>query len=81
MADLHVIEKLGSKDAGDKHVQWDKDSKRDLEKVRALFEEKLKPPNNFIAYGWKKNVPSPFQLFEFDPACDRIVMRPPIIGG
>jgi hypothetical protein len=75
MGTLHIIDKL----YGDKRILWEPENKKDIEKAKKTFEEKIK--EGWLAYGYKKGKAIAEQLFEFSTLFERIVLQQPMVGG
>lgn len=72
---FHIVDKL----KGDKRIHWEPDNKKDISKVKKLFDQKLK--DGYLAYTFDEESKQARQIREFDETADRIVLQPPMGGG
>lgn len=64
---------------GDTKIMWDRNAPAEVETARASF-DKLKA-KGYLAYTVKKNGDPGEQIHAFDPAAEKIIMSPPLVGG
>lgn len=75
MATLYVMDKI----KGDKRIQWELGNKRDVNKAKKLFSQKIK--DGFLAVGYKAGEKTGTVIKEFSEQFDRIVLQMPLAGG
>ena len=74
---MAVIEAMDQ--TGDTKTIWDKDNPDEVENARATF-DRLKDSGH-VAYSVDKEGEPDSIIHEFDPDAERLIMRPPMVGG
>jgi hypothetical protein len=64
---------------GDTRLQWDKNNHMEVQAAKARFDE-LKA-KRYFAYKVNKQGEQGEVIHDFDPAAERIMMVPPMVGG
>jgi hypothetical protein len=65
---------------GDTKVIWDRNNEAEVEAARATFDSLRK--KGYMAYSVKgKNGDKGEVIREFDPAAERLILAPPLVGG
>lgn len=75
MGTLAVLDR----EAGDITVGWDKNNPDEIENAQATFDDMR--AKGHLAYKVDKDGKKKEQIHKFDPAAERIILSPPLVGG
>ncbi len=64
---------------GDKRIMWDSQSKDEIKEAEETFNEHK--AKGYMAYRVSKKGDEGSVIDTFDPAAERIIMRPQMVGG
>lgn len=71
--------RIMDKDAGDLKVIWDKDNADEVEAAEEQFDSLVK--KGFTAFSVDKKGEPGIKVTKFNPAAEKIIMVPKIVGG
>ena len=75
MGTLAVLDR----EAGDITVGWDNNNPDEIENAQATFDDMR--AKGHLAYKADKDGKKKEQIHKFDPAAERIILSPPLVGG
>lgn len=76
---MGIMKVMGPTD-GDKHIEWDPEDPKSVEKARKEFEELRKKGHKAFKVG-RKPQRTGQEVAEFDPSAGEIILTPPMAGG